>query len=210
MYLAYIKYSLLYYRYAPEDWTAIGKYAAEHDVKAASTYFSRKQGRKISESSVHSIKVTKKKGPYSQSLLAYLECAQKRRVESLDEIAELHPQRRGRTLLLGVQVEEQVQTYLKKIREQGVVVSASIVVAASKGTLLSIDRTQLAEFGGHIHLSREWAYKLLHLMNFVKRKATIAKSKHAPEDFARLKQVFLDEVVGVVEMEEVPPELILN
>ena len=88
--------------------------------------------------------------------------------------------------------------------------SASIVVAASKGILLSIDRTQLAEFGGHIHLSGEWAYKLLHLMNFVKRKATTAKSKHAPEDFARLKQVFLDEVVGVVEMEEVPPELILN
>ena len=35
-------------------------------------------------------------------------------------------------------------------------------------------------------------------MNFVKRKATTAKSEHAPED------------VGVVEMEEIPPELILN
>ena len=69
-------------------------------------------------------------------------------------------------LLLGTQVKEQVQTYLKKIREQGGDVSASIVAsivaAASKGILLSIDWTQLAEFGGHIHLNRGWAYKLLH------------------------------------------------
>ena len=77
--------------------------------------------------------------------------------------------------------------YLKKIREEGGVVSASIVVAASKGILQSIDRTQLAEFGGHICLSREWAYKLLQRMNFVKRKATTAKSKCDPDDFARLK-----------------------
>ena len=48
-------------------------------------------------------------------------------------------------------------------------------------------------------------------MNFVKIKATTAKSKHATEDFARLQQAaFLDEVVVVVEMEEAPPELILN
>ena len=46
-------------------------------------------------------------------------------------------------------------------------------------------------------------------MNFVKRKASTAKSKHAPEDFARLKKAFLDEVVAVVEMENIPPELIL-
>ena len=75
--------------------------------------------------------------------------------------------------------------------------SAFVVAAASKGILLSTDQTQLAEFGGHIHLSREWAYKLLHRMHFVKRKATTSKSKHAPEDFARLKLDFLDEVAGV-------------
>ena len=105
-----------------------------------------------------------------------------------------------------------MQIYLKKIREEGGAVSASIVVAASKGILHSIDQTQLEEFGGHIHLSREWAYKLLHRMNFVKRKATTAKSKYAPDDFARVKQAFVNEVVQVVEMEEihVPAELILN
>ena len=51
---------------------------------------------------------------------------------------------------------------------------------------------------------------MLKRINFVKRKASTAKSKHAPEDFARLKKAFLDEVVAVVEMENIPPELILN
>ena len=101
-----------------------------------------------------------------------------------DEITKLHSKKRGRSLL---QVEEQVQMYLKKIRKEGGVVSASIVLAASKGILQSIDCTQLAEFEGHTRLSREWAYKFLHHINFVKRKATTANSKHAPDDFARLK-----------------------
>ena len=87
---------------------------------------------------------------------------------------------------------------------------ASIMVTANKRILLSIDHTQLAEFGVRIHLIREWAYKLLHRMNFIKTKATTTKSKYALEDFVRLKQAFLYKVVGVVEMEEVPLELILN
>ena len=43
-------------------------------------------------------------------------------------------------------------------------------------------------------------YKLLHRMNFIKGKASIGKSKHAAEHFAKLVQAFLDKVVGVVEM----------
>ena len=68
---------------------------------------------------------------------------------------------RGRPLLLGKNIDEQVQLYLHKIRENGGVVTASVVVAAARGILMSRDRTQLAEFGGHIELSREWAYHLL-------------------------------------------------
>ena len=177
---------------------SIGKYAAVHGVKAASTYFSRKLGREISTLSVHSIKA------------AYLECARKQRADLSDEITKLHPKKRGRPLLLGAQVEEQVQMYLKKIREEGGVVSAFIAVAASKGILQSSDWTQLAAFGGHIRLSRKWVYKLLHCMNFVKRKATTAKSKYAPDDFARIKQAFLNQVVQIVGMEQIPAELILN
>ena len=47
-------------------------------------------------------------------------------------------------------------------------------------------------------------------MKFVRRKATTSRSKHKPENFAKLKEAFLDDVLAVVTMEEVHPELILN
>ena len=47
-------------------------------------------------------------------------------------------------------------------------------------------------------------------MNFVRRKATTSKSKYKPDDFAKVKEAFLDDVVSFVEMEEIPAELILN
>ena len=100
--------------------------------------------------------------------------------------------------------------YLKRVRDGGGVVSATIAIAAAKGILLSTDKMKLLEYGGHIQLNTTWAYSLLERMNFVKRKATEAKSKHTVENFAELKQCFLDDVVATVSMEEIPPELILN
>lgn len=143
---------------------------------------------------------------------AYLERLRNKRGEnsSDDEIAELPPKKRGRPLLLGREMEEQLQLYLKKIRDQGGVVTASVVVAAARGIVMAVDQRQLTEFGGHIKLSREWAYYLLGRMKFVKRKATTAKSKYTPKDFEAVKQAFLDDVVAVVTMEDIPPELVLN
>ena len=62
----------------------------------------------VSKSSVNSMKK------------AYVECVkQKRRDESDDEVATLPPKKQGRPLLLGENVERQLQLYLKKseIRE---------------------------------------------------------------------------------------------
>ena len=47
-------------------------------------------------------------------------------------------------------------------------------------------------------------------MKYVQRKVTTAKSKHTIENFAELKQQFLEDVVTMVCMEEIPPELIVN
>ena len=43
--------------------------------------------------------------------------------------------------------------YLLKIREQGGIITASVVVAIVQGILLSYSPTRLAEFGGHIVLT---------------------------------------------------------
>lgn len=47
-------------------------------------------------------------------------------------------------------------------------------------------------------------------MKFVKRRATTSKSKFTPENFAELKADFLDDLSSIVELEDIPPELVLN
>ena len=47
-------------------------------------------------------------------------------------------------------------------------------------------------------------------MNFLKCKSTTAKSKFNPAEFAELKTSFLIEVHSIVEIEEIPPSMILN
>ena len=144
--------------------------------------------------------------------MAYLDSLKKKRKADSDdeEVTVLPPKKRGRPFLLGEHVDKQLQLYLKKIRDQGGVITASVVVAAARGILLSSDRSKLVKFGGHIDLSRQWAYHLLDRMKFVRRKATTSKSKHTPIDFAKLKEAFLDDVHAMVNMEEIPAELILN
>ena len=112
--------------------------------------------------------------------------------------------------MLGTELDDKVQLYLRKVREGGGVVSARIAVAAAWGILLSCNKNMLYENGGHVSLNAHWAYSLLHRMNFVQRKCTTSKSKHTVAHFAQLRKSFLDEVVQIVTMEEVPAELILN
>ena len=107
-------------------------------------------------------------------------------------------------------MDAKVQMYLRRVRDRGEVVTARIAAAAAQGILLSCDCSKLAEFGGPVMWNRFWAYSLLKGMNFVKRKVTTAKSKHAVVEFERLKEEFLQEVVATVEMEEIPSELVLN
>ena len=58
-------------------------------------------------------------------------------------------------------MDRKVQMYLKKIREGGGVITASIVMTASHGILLPTDKSMLAEFGGRVKLNGCWAYRLL-------------------------------------------------
>ena len=78
-------------------------------------------GRKLSQSSVHTIK------------LAYMDHLKEKRGNSSDyEVTELPSKKRGRPLLLG-EIDKQLQLYLRKIRDQGGIVTASVVVVAARG-----------------------------------------------------------------------------
>ena len=86
-----------------------------------------------------------------------MECLKQKRNDSSDEeVVYLPPNKRGRPFLLGKQIDEQVQLYLRKVRDQGGIITASAVVAAARGILMSNDgdRSKLVECEGHIKLSR--------------------------------------------------------
>ena len=63
--------------------------------------------------------------------------------------------------------------------------------------------------GGHIRISKEWANSFLSRMGFVKRKAT-TKASVSALDFAALKDQFLFDIPTIIEMEEIPKELVIN
>ena len=113
-------------------------------------------------------------------------------------------------MILGEDLDSKVQKYLRKVRDGGGVVSARIAIAAARGIVLSCEHSRLVEYGGPVELTKGWAYSLLGRMEFVRRKASTAKSKFTVSNFEGLKRTFLDEVVATVVMEEIPPHLILN
>ena len=188
-----------YKQYSATDRAEIGKYACHHGVAAAAGFFSRKLDKRVSESTVQSIK-----NAYVEGL------RQKRGAEDGGDITALPLKKRGRRVLLGQELDMKVQMYLKKVRDGGGAVSARIAMAATRGILLKCDRTKLAEFGGPVQLNRYWAHSLLKRMKFVQRKAITARSKHTIANFNELKESFLTDVVTTVTMEEIPPDLILN
>ena len=60
----------------------------------------------------------------------------------------LPDKKRGRSVLLGADVDARVQAYLTRLREGGGVMSARIATAAARGLLLCYDKSRLAELGG--------------------------------------------------------------
>ena len=170
----------------------IDKYACQHGTHTSSAHFSKKWGEKNEQINCPL---------YQVSVFGPSEWTRQWFVWRWDSRAH-PPKQQGRTLLLGKTMNEQL--YLKKIRDQEGIVTVSVAVAASRGIVMAVE-WQLAEFGSCIRLRREWAYHLLSRMKFVRRKATTTKSKHTPENFAAVKQAFLDDVVALATMEDVPP-----
>ena len=128
-------------RYSPALRAEIGKYCSLHGVAATSRHFSRRLGINVSETTAHSIKK------------AYLKGLEKRRAEDEGDVTLLPVKKRGRPVLLGDELDQKVQAYLRRVRDGGGVVSSRIVLAAARGILLSTDKLKLLEYGGHVQLN---------------------------------------------------------
>ena len=190
-----------YHKYTSKERADIGRYALSNGVQAAKLKFSREMKVKINESTVRLFK-----NQYKLELEAKRAGAE---FESDTTISVLNVKKRGRKLLLGDKTDLMVQKYIADIRRVGGAVSTAIVRAGARGILLSQDRTRLAEFGGPATLSKAWATSLLKRMNFTKRRST-TKYSVPPENFLQEKNKFLQQIVDIVKMEDIPMELIFN
>ena len=105
----------------------------------------------MSESSVKSIKKS------------YLETRRKRNSDS-EDIVLLPTKKRGHTLLLGNDLDEKLQLYLKQIRANGGPLTGRIAIAAARGLLLADNPSKLVKMVGtlnlkeigRIHCTKEW------------------------------------------------------
>ena len=93
-------------------------------------------------------------------------------------------------------------------RREGVVINSDVVIAVGTGIVMN-DANLLLANGGHIELTKHWAKYLLSRMGFVKRR-TNTKAKISVEHFDELKKLYLLEFNNVVEMDEIPSELVIN
>ena len=185
--------------YSPKTRAEIGRLASNIGATSAAKRVSRKLGFPVNESTARRFKKL------------YL---QERKVKRLREeedltVAELPLKKRGRPLVLGKKLDEHVQEYILMLREQGCIITTEIVIATAKGLAKAIDRTRLEKYGGPATLGVPWAKSLLRRMNFTKRRAS-TKSTDPSQNIEEVKEEFLLDLIQVVELSEVPPDLIFN
>ena len=106
-----------------------------------------------------------------------------------NKVEELPCKKTGRPLLIGEELDAQVQQYVKESRKRGLPINTAVVVAAGLGVVTAHDANLLEENGGKIKLTNDWAKNVLKRMGFVKRKAC-SKAKVDPEHFENLKRNF--------------------
>jgi len=82
-------------------------------------------------------------------------------------------------------------------------------MASGEAIVRRTDKNLLKDNGGPIDISKSWAKSLLSRMGYVKRKAC-STAKIEPSHYEELKEQYLLDIKIVVEMEEIPADLILN
>ena len=180
--------------FSPTEKAVIAKYAIEVGVtKAIRKLEKNYPGRQLKESTVRSW--VKK---YKEEIW-----------QTHTSPAKLDDKKRGKPLLLGKELDEQVKAYILALRDKGGVINSAIVQASAIGIVMKSDMRLLKCNGGHIDITKHWAQSFLDRLGFVKRRAS-SKAKVTVEKFEEMKAQFLFDVKTIVEMADVPPELVIN
>ena len=185
-----------YAKFSPEQKAEVGRRAAEHGVASTIRYYDGQFSLK--ESTIRCWRDS------------YIKELKKRKLEKKSlNVTELPEQKRGRPLLMGAELDRQVQAYVTTLRKNGAVVNTAIIMACAEGILRSKDSNLLCSNGGYISLTKDWGKSLMRRMGLVKRRAS-TKSKVSIENFEEVKEQYLLDIKVCVEMDEVPDDLVIN
>ena len=186
-----------YKRYSPRLRAEIGQYASHHRV-AAARYFFKKLEQRVSESTVRSLRSS------------YVEGVNWKRPVELDEndgdILSLPLKKRGRSVLLGPELDVQVQLYLRgrcndcQNRHGSCTRHFPEVWSKQVGGVWRSCWAQ-STMGPFTAEAHELCQEKSHYCQ---------KSKGSDGNFVNQKKSFLADVVATVTMEEIPPDLIMN
>ena len=106
-------------------------------------------------------------------------------------------------------MDRQVRAYLNTIRERGGAVNTSLTIAIGTGIAMRDSKFASIHCNDDFELSKDWAKYLIQRMGLVKRRAS-TKTKVDVADFEKIKKGFLLDVHNVMEMDEIPPDLVIN
>ena len=188
-----------YEHFDDEERAQIGRYTADHGVAAAVRHYQKLfPTRKVKESSVRTWRNN------------YLRDLQIRKEEGREMVVKKLPyKKRGRPLLLGDYLDGKLRAYVEEIRQMGLVVNTSVLIAAAKGLVLHYDSNWLRENGGHLELSTHWAKGRLRKLGFSKRRL-ITKASITSVDFEERKAQFVFDAQAIIGLEEIPDNLVVN
>ena len=190
---------------SPTNKAKVAKYASENGVTASLRHFKQtNEFNNLKESTVRGwVKQYRNELPRAAGELSSETPTGAGIVEKLCE------KKRGRPLLIGEDLESQVQEFIREVRASGGVINTAITLAAAKGIVLARDANMLSESGGYLSLTSNWAKRLMSRMGLVKRKATTTV-KITPNMFEDLKKQFLDDIETVSKFEGIPKDLVIN
>ena len=161
-----------YLKLADEQQATIGRYTAEHSTVNA----------------IHHFKGDFPKDSLKESTIfgwnnACLQELQSCRREGKDRVVKELPKRKtGCPLMMGEDLDRQVQANLRDLDKGGGGVNIELAIASARENKRKKDSRLLAENGGPVALTKDWAYYLLVRMGYVKRKAN-SKVKVVAENF---------------------------
>ena len=188
-----------YFKATQEQKAVIGRYAAENGIVNSIRRFQK-------DFPADSLKESTIRG-WKNAYLKELD-SRKRSGRELD-VKTLPQKKTGRPLILDEETDKEIQQYLLALREAGGAVNCAIVRASAMGIIRRKNSCLLACNGGPVVLTKDWSRYLLERMQFVKRKAN-TKAKVSVENFTQLKYNYLSDIAGIVDVEEIPPSLIIN